>query len=268
MNHYSAVPEKFESLSGQHQNQFREIARRMVELAQSYAIPIIFAPPRSIGGELNGATGCILQLTSGYYLITAAHVLRAYQDRLKSGERLNWQVGALPPSDPLSRIAWGRDSRDNDTARDIVFLRISAEEAETACGNSSHVATAYRGWPPPMPRVGQPILLSGYPASSRHVDSEGWIGAGPYSAMFRVTTIGSDYLYCQIDHPELISFDGNPLPAPGSNVGGLSGGPVLAMDHDEMSYPLIGIVTEHSQAYDVLRIATFEDIEERDLSCG
>jgi hypothetical protein len=43
----------------------------------------------------------------------------------------------------------------------------------------------------------------------------------------------------------------------------LSGGPVALMA--DLAYPLVGIVTEHSQEYDILRIATFDGIFEQDF---
>jgi hypothetical protein len=41
---------------------------------------------------------------------------------LQKSEWVNWQVGKLPPFDPLSRIAWCRAKRD------VVLLRISESE--------------------------------------------------------------------------------------------------------------------------------------------
>jgi hypothetical protein len=98
----------------------------MVRLAQSYAVPIIYAPPLSIGGTINGATGSVLKISSEYFVVTASHVLEGYEKRLLSGEKLNWQIGHLPPFDPLSRIAW------RDCAKDTLLLRLSEDEARQA----------------------------------------------------------------------------------------------------------------------------------------
>ena len=81
--------------------------------------------------------------------------------------------------------------------------------------------------------------------------------------MFRVASVGEGYFCCQIEQKDLISFGGESLPPPGADVGGLSGGPVALMT--DLAYPLVGIVTEHSQEYDILRIATFEGVNEEDF---
>jgi hypothetical protein len=85
-------------------------------------VPIIFAPPLSIGGTQNSASGCVLRLGARTFVVTASHVLSGYEERIQSGEVLR-QVGDLPPFDPLSRVAW------RDRGRDIVLLHISQNEA-------------------------------------------------------------------------------------------------------------------------------------------
>jgi hypothetical protein len=47
-------------------------------------VPIIFAPPLSIGGKINGACGCVLQLGAGTFVVTASHVLAGYEDRMET----------------------------------------------------------------------------------------------------------------------------------------------------------------------------------------
>lgn len=259
--HDAGAAQRFSQLSTQEQVRYRKAALQMVRLAQQCAIPIIFAPPLSCGGALSGATGCLLELNERCFFVTASHVLLGYEERRQSGEALNWQVGALPPFDPLCRISW------RDHGKDLVFLELSASEANVACADSSRIVTASAGWPPPCPRVGQLVFASGYPKVLREVAPSGRIGAGPYSAMFRVTTVGSGYFYCQIEPRELISFNEMTLPPPDTDFGGLSGGPVL-LDLG-IVYPLIGLITEHcsmaSADLQFLKIATLDSVREEDL---
>jgi hypothetical protein len=247
---------EFKALSEQEQETYRRVSRSVVQLVQRYAIPLCFAPPLSIGGTVNGGTGCILRLDSGPFIVTANHVLSAYEERRKT-ERLNWQFGHLPPFDPVPRVAW------RDPVRDVVFLEISEEEVAGACDSTSLIFSAPSGWPPFNPIEGQVALVAGFPRILREV-ANGNIEAGSYSAMFRVTSVNEGYFYCQIVQEELISFDGGPLPPPDADIGGLSGGPVALMA--ALAYPLIGIVTEHIQAYNILRIATLDGIRQEDLS--
>jgi hypothetical protein len=46
-------------------------------------------------------------------------------------------------------------------------------------------------------------------------------------------------------------------------MGGWSGGPVLLLG--EISYPLVGIISEYQNSLGLLRIATLEGIDERAL---
>jgi len=114
--------DRLSKLPAHEQERYRQANQQRAEFARKHAVPIIFAPPLSIGGKVNGGTGFALQLSSGSFVVTASHVLAGYEDRLKSGEVLNWQVGNLPPFDPLSRVAY------RTLQRDIVLLHLSSEE--------------------------------------------------------------------------------------------------------------------------------------------
>src|SRR5580692_4436598 len=100
--------------------------------------PIAVKLPLTLG-KVDGASGCVLQLQCGYFFVTAEHVLAEYEKRTREGERLNWQIGKLPPFDPIRRIAW-RDKTDAYErsqmpyrSTDIVLLRLIKGEAEEAC---------------------------------------------------------------------------------------------------------------------------------------
>ena len=174
------------------------------------------------------------------------YVLSGYEERQQAGEILNWQVGNLPPLDPISRIAW------RDTHMDIVLLEIGEDEARTI---GPCIISAPPAWPPPVPKMGQLVLVGGYPKSLREEAlAPGWIGAGPYSAIFRVTLAGETKFKCAIERRDLIAFDGG-LPVPGTDMGGLSGGPVFLVD--ALTCPLVGIVTDRCE----MSVADFEIIE-------
>src|ERR1700722_16360409 len=114
--------ERFQRLPAEAQARYVEHASGMTTFARDHAVPIMIAPPVRIGGKINGGTGFILNLYADSFVVTASHVLQKYEERVENGEMLNWQVGKLPPFDPLSRIA-GRDPK-----RDVVVLSLSPEE--------------------------------------------------------------------------------------------------------------------------------------------
>ena len=84
MNELSGA-ERFEQLSDENKARYLAINRQMVRLARDYAVPIIFAPPPSVGGKINGASGCVVQLASGLFVVTASHVLAGYEKRVAEG---------------------------------------------------------------------------------------------------------------------------------------------------------------------------------------
>ncbi len=244
----------FRQLSAEVRARYIAIGQQMARLARDHAVPIVFAPPLSIRGKVNGASGCVLQLNAGTFVVTASHVLAGYEERIRSGEVLNWQIGDLPPFDPLARVAW------RDSERDIVLLRISENEARCI---GPCIISAPPKWPPCPAQEGQLVLVAGYPKALREEDpSSGWIAAGPHSAVFRVTTAGAGYCKCVIERKDLISFCGGGLPEPGTDMGGLSGGPVLLVG--TLSYPLVGVITDRCQMspadLEILQFATLENV--------
>jgi len=127
------------------------------------------------------------------------------EKRVKQGEILNWQVGNLPPFDPLARIAW------RDTRLDLVVLRLTVEEAAQVgpCAVSS-----FFDKPHCKPRVDDLVVLEGYPKVLRELDlTTSNIGARPYAALFRVTSFGDGYCRCFVERRNMISFDEKPLPS-------------------------------------------------------
>jgi hypothetical protein len=245
---------RFDELSADDQNRYREFGRQMVRLAGVCAVPIIFAPAPGIEGNINSATGSVLKLDRGYFLVTANHVLDGYTKRLQSGEKLNWQVGHLPPFDPLSRIAW------KDTAKDTLLLSLSADEARQV-GTRAHI-TAPIEWPPPTPKVDQIVLVAGYLKILREVNvTEAMVRIDGLNAMFRVTGVGDGYFYCKYEREEdLVTFNELPLPTVGMSMGGLSGGPTFLVVGGSIIYPaLVGVISECVEGCGLLRIATLEN---------
>jgi Trypsin-like peptidase domain len=225
-----------QQLPAETKTQLLVAGREMARLARDYAVPIILAPPQGVEGRISSATGFGLRLDSGTFIGTAHHVLYGekdgYVDRIRSNERVNWQVGNLPPFDPLSRIAW------QDPHSDVVLLRISEHEA-AAIGPC--IISSPPKWPPDRPQIGELVLIAGYPKVLREENREqGWIGTGPLSGVFQVTDLNEPFYGCVVAREDLVSFDG-PLPDPDAKIGGMSGAPVLRVG--KLDYPLVGVVS-------------------------
>src|ERR1700677_4327660 len=93
--------QRFLQLPADERARYVEHAQKMTTFARDHAVPIVIAPPVSVGGKINNGTGFVVQLGSESFVVTARHVLAKYEKRLQGGEWVNWQVGNLPPFDPL-----------------------------------------------------------------------------------------------------------------------------------------------------------------------
>ncbi len=288
--------EAFKALSKNRQEQYGCILRELLNFAQGHALPMCFAPPLVTAtvplatgpaavklpltlGKVDGASGCVLQLQSGHFFVTAEHVLAGYEKRISEGERLNWQIGKLPPFDPISRIAW-RDKGDGYERSqmpyrptDIVLLRLTEDEAKEACGEARIVPTPAQ-WPPPPLSIGQQVVMAGYPNQLRAVDLAGTMNREACGLAFQVTNIGDGYCKCQFLYEDVIDFGRAAQPdLKGVKLGGLSGCPVFALasagEGGLLQYPrLVGVFTHrwgHDATIDIIEIATFEKVSERDF---
>src|SRR5713101_7277185 len=79
---------RFKERSADDQNRYRQFGQQMVGLVRKYAVPIVFATPPRIKRDINSASGAVLKLDCGYFVLTAHHVLDSYRKRLQSGENL------------------------------------------------------------------------------------------------------------------------------------------------------------------------------------
>jgi len=263
-------------LPTEEQARYLVACRQMTKLALDHAIPITFAPPlgrfavplrggqiRTVTlpltlGKIESASGSVLHLQGEYFVVTAEHILEEYEKRLSKGEVLNWQVGELR-FDPLPRVAWRGSSKRR--SKDIVFLRVSEQEARDACADRTIIISSPALWPPAAPQEGRTVLLAGFPTQLREVDN-GIIRPGPFSAMLPVTTSTGDGTFkCRYNYDELISFNELPLPLEEmrGSAGGVSGGPVFSME--TISYPFVGVISERSGAYEEIDSFVIEAVD-------
>lgn len=131
--------DRFQALSAPEQARFRSVSQHLIRHAVASAVPIVFGHPPRIGNKIESASGCVLRLRAGSFVVTAAHVLRGYKEWLTEGEESIWQVGRLKFS-PLGRIA------SSDKSADVAFLKVSEGEASEV---GSSILSPSNVWPPP-----------------------------------------------------------------------------------------------------------------------
>jgi len=79
--------------------------------------------------------------------------------------------------------------------------------------------------------------------------------------LLQVTAVGSDYAVCQFFRENWISFDEHGVPPPGTELGGISGGPVVQLRN--LDYPLVGVVSEFSTDFELLHFKLLADVPPR-----
>jgi len=96
-------PSAFAKLEPEDRQRYLTAARQMTKFARDHAVPIAYGPPvktfhipldkGGIGsvtlpltlGKLETASGCVLQLESEYFIVTAEHVVEDFEKRTKRG---------------------------------------------------------------------------------------------------------------------------------------------------------------------------------------
>ena len=58
----------------------------------------------------------------------------------------------------------------------------------------------------------------------------------------------------QFEREQLISSDDRVIPPAGTDLGGMSGGPVFLVQ--DLPYPLVGLISEYSSEFELMRIVT------------
>ena len=70
------------------------------------------------------------------------------------------------------------------------------------------------------------------------------------STMLQVTKVGEEHAVCQFTRENWVAWDGNGVPPPGTDLGGMSGGPVLLVGR--LDYPLVALVSEFNPTFELL----------------
>lgn len=244
------LPDRFDDLPVTEQERVRRAGDRMGRLAWGYCASIVIAPPPgSASGKINSASGFVLSVGLRHWLGTAWHVVEKWLERTESGERLLFQVGHadLPP---INRAV------EKNKAADVAFLEIDESDIPRI---GVQPCQPVLGWPPFAPHAGDYLLVAGYPASERLMSADQTLDFGVCAGLLRATTARDGVVHCQFEREHWISSSGVELPPQGADLGGMSGGPVLLVR--DLAYPLVGMVAEHSQMFEIMRVSTFSELD-------
>jgi hypothetical protein len=228
------------------QRRIRDGSLALARLAWDYATAVVVAADGDADSDINTASGFVIELSGRPFLATAAHVITKYRDRRATTRYAYVQAGRIG-IDALERIAFYNEDTD------VAFIDLSGLDV------SATDAVVYRPvgpWPPRRVRQGDGIQFCGFPKAYRRFSAPSEVDFSALPGFCTVTTAGDDYCTCQLEREHTIGFGGPGELPPTEGFGGLSGGPVLYFG--ALSYPIVGLVSQVAEAFDIVRIATLE----------
>lgn len=223
-------------------------ARELAKLAWTYVVAIRVARienDRETGW--NTGTGVLLRLGNSYAVATAWHVFAEYLTRQGRGEDVVLLVDNAPLYPPEVTFA--------DEDNDVVLLRVPAEHL------SRIDAVPYdpgAKWPPRRVTTDDVVIFCGLPAYLRVEDGSGELLFGNLTLCLTVTSASETRFVLQLDREEWEDLGRLPLPGADVPLGGISGAPVFVMD--DLSYPLVGLVSEIGETLPLLYVSSLSGI--------
>jgi hypothetical protein len=213
--------------------------------------------PRTDGDGMISAGGSafLIRTQTGVFGVTAGHVVDGFIAARSTCRGLTATLGGF--SFDLEGCLLGRGCR-----ADIATFRVREADLPTI-----GFRPLERAWPPATPASNGIVLLAGWPGHERVVGTErvtggiyiGWGSAGVSDLQI---TIRADH-----DRGLFSPLPGVPLPPPGFDFGGISGGPVMVIDAEDdgfrIGWRLAGVISEGKPDYDYI-VATRADIIQSD----
>jgi len=213
---------------------------RVARLAWSYSCSILLGCPLKPTRDAKSGTGAFLRVGYQHFVVTARHIVTWYGEMLGQMDHVHFQIGDLTLN-PFARLAY------EDATTDIAVLAIAPSEV-AAVGGTPYIATD--GWPPAPPKVGQQIQFCGYARINRVDGEAGTIDSTVLPLIAKVSNSSDRHFSVHIERDQY-RWEGECLLKPHQAfLGGMSGGPALLLA--DPGYPLIGIVCEGSEAFEIV----------------
>lgn len=231
-----------------------DLGLEMSKYPLRFACAAYFGVP-SAGGEemtVNNGTATLIRIGGKPTVLTCAHVLQGYRDKLALHAGCVFQVGDCV-FDPLAQLV------KEDAGLDYALIGLSEEQAEAIVATAGDFKRGFlepAPWPPSPVREGEFIAFGGYPGQLRRVTSPEELSFGSFSSgASQVHATHDDYLVSRFEREFWVKHEVEPEP---DFIGGLSGGPAFVIRHGAetgiMTFEFIGHVYEFSPNYELLYV--------------
>jgi hypothetical protein len=236
-------PDWLNSLSDEEKREVAgsEFARRLHDSGAAHITWIFWRGPHRIIGAppiVHNASAFVLDCGRGPFVVTAGHVFSQFIADKRRASCLGSQIGNVEFDLERRLIDSGHDRRI-----DIATFHIEPNEV-AALGKQIVFATD-GPWPPP-PNPGEVAFFGGFLGSQRIVLGPNEVSFGLHLGMTPVADFTEYQIRCRFDRRYWVDVRGLGLPLPGYNLGGVSGGPLLAPAYFERQWfwRLVGVVSE------------------------
>jgi hypothetical protein len=174
--------------------------------------------------------------------VTARHVYDGFVDQASRSSDLSCQINSLPFNPVQRLLGLGHDC-------DVATFEVTPDEI-------LQLEKITVPWPPVIPTVGHAALLAGMPGIARSNPQRHHVDFGVYLALGVVESVNDrDISLVKRDNSELIDTLGKGLPPPAFDLGGMSGGPIAAIqeNHGILSWNISGVIYQNHQSFEIMK---------------
>ena len=188
----------------------------------------------------NNGTAFFLDLGTGPFVVTAAHVYESYLLAKSGNLNLRCVLGSLE-IDLEARCIGHLGSGKLDIATFRIEPNELAETGKHICYGASQRVTE-----------GSSVLIGGFPGREREKVAAQEYSFGLYVALTPVDSSSERHFGCALDRVNWIDTLGQGLPEVGYDMGGMSGGPALLIQESPekiISWALAGVIYNSSSKF-------------------
>lgn len=206
-------------------------------LAQNATVPVWWSRTSLPTDKaiLHNATMCAVNTGERTICVTAGHVYTKYLEHSEEFDDVECQMGNV-------RVKLDDYLIDHNADLDLATFDVSPILL-AGSGISEH---GPRTWPPANLRESDIVVLGGYPGMLRQ-ERPGQVGLPFVSFLARVAQVSSDHSAVQLNIEASYWPNGSGGIPPRSELGGMSGGPILRYHSETVEYlEMVGFIYEAS----------------------
>ena len=202
-----------------------------------------------------GGSAFLIRTPARILGVTARHVVEGYINLKRSSRKIEAQLGGL---------RFDLEERVISQGKKVDIATFCIEESDLRTVGYFPLEGA---WPPTAPQPSGLVVFAGWPGHERVITPR--LAAGGMWTGFGNAGLSSHQITIVIDHSQglLSPIPGVPTPPPNFDVGGISGGPVMAISLEftgmSVDWKLSGVLHEGRPEYDQV-MAELADIIQDD----